>query len=549
MGFQSFQVLGRSEADEVFRLRWTKIRDFTMWVLTTQPLIAYKGSDQWLVCILTFNYKCVILLGIQKQKSPFIFRYGLAILSVTLLPRTPALASPVDCTPWNPGKPANPVERKYARKLCAMNKVSQSFKGVTPIQIDWFVLHFPYLLLCGTLLLFAIEKIFLRAGRSNKVQKKFFDVLVNFGIVGGKEEKGKEHHLHTADQLESRRLLVDLRERLRSSSSYFYSYLLVQVTSLTFSPIIQVVEFVLAAAFAGFIIFKSTSPNIGGLELSNATFSCEVNRQQFKCSGHPTYFYKASMVISYILFLLHALTTLYSLLWTICPCLQSFTGMMIGTDLSRDSRLLVNLLAQGSGAREAVQGLLALQPVQMLELLEPGELILESWSNSKGAPASEHLSVDRLNTDSPKLHRTSCISVRTFAMTCIHLTTSPPQPSWSRHEEPQGWGTHPTDGGLHSDLPGGAAPSLHLPGRGELQGHAGVWRPHRGQGPLHDGHHHGGRPAHRRHDSGGEHQGAGEHPGEGCWRIWKTYSFPENTSSLVWWYKTDLKCQLVAYKH
>ena len=322
------------------------------------------------------------------------------------------MSHPIGLHPLEPRQTCRPGGAQVRKEAMCHEQGQSILHSSYSLQIDWFVLHFPYLLLCGTLLLFAIEKIFLRAGRSNKVQKKFFDVLVNLGIVGGKEEKAKEHHLHTADQLESRRLLVDLRERLRSSSSYFYSYLLVQVTSLAFSPIIQVVEFVLAAAFAGFIIFKSTSPNIGGLELNNATFSCEVNKQQFKCSGHPTYFYKASMVISYILFLLHALTTLYSLLWTICPCLQSFTGMMIGTDLSRDSRLLVNLLAQGSGAREAVQGLLALQPVQMLELLEPGELLLESWSNSKGAPDSENLSVDRLNTDSPKLHRTTCISVR-----------------------------------------------------------------------------------------------------------------------------------------
>ena len=95
--------------------------------------------------------------------------------------------------------------------------------------MDGFVLHFPYILVVLTLMLYAIEKIFMKMRKGNVTQNKFFALLVDFNILESTEESAGKEKLLAGDELESRRDLIDMRQRLEDSSSYFYSYLFIQV--------------------------------------------------------------------------------------------------------------------------------------------------------------------------------------------------------------------------------------------------------------------------------------------------------------------------------
>ena len=65
--------------------------------------------------------------------------------------------------------------------------------------------------------------------KGNITQNKFFALLVDFNILESTESSAGKEKLLAGDELESRRDLIDMRQRLENSSSYFYTYLLLQV--------------------------------------------------------------------------------------------------------------------------------------------------------------------------------------------------------------------------------------------------------------------------------------------------------------------------------
>ena len=97
------------------------------------------------------------------------------------------------------------------------------------IQVDWLVLYFPYILITATAGLLAIEKIFLKMREGNVVQNKFFALMVSYGILQTEEKKAGTEELIVGDELESDRNLINLKEKLENSSSYYWGYLAVQV--------------------------------------------------------------------------------------------------------------------------------------------------------------------------------------------------------------------------------------------------------------------------------------------------------------------------------
>ena len=117
-----------------------------------------------------------------------------------------------------------------------------------PLQVDWFVLYFPYILLLVTLVLFAIEKVSMKINNGNVIQKKFYNVLSDYNVFG--KSTGKEVNLgskefvsgmlkmlkgdmvdaaQSGEEQEARRDLVDLKAQLQDSSTYFWTYLVTQV--------------------------------------------------------------------------------------------------------------------------------------------------------------------------------------------------------------------------------------------------------------------------------------------------------------------------------
>ena len=96
-------------------------------------------------------------------------------------------------------------------------------------KVDGVILHLPYILITATMLLFAIEKVFLAMRKGNVVQNKFFALLIDYEILRSSESKAGNEVLVVGDELEQSRDLIDLKDRLEDSSSFFRSYLIVQV--------------------------------------------------------------------------------------------------------------------------------------------------------------------------------------------------------------------------------------------------------------------------------------------------------------------------------
>ena len=117
-----------------------------------------------------------------------------------------------------------------------------------PLQVDWFVLYFPYILLLATLVLFAIEKVSMKINNGNVIQKKFYNVLSDYNVFGkntdDKVNSGSKEFVsgmlkilkgdmvdaaQSGEEQEARRDLVDLKAQLQDSSTYFWTYLVTQV--------------------------------------------------------------------------------------------------------------------------------------------------------------------------------------------------------------------------------------------------------------------------------------------------------------------------------
>lgn len=99
------------------------------------------------------------------------------------------------------------------------------------IQVDWFVLHYPYFLLLLTVVLYLVERFFTLMNNGNVTQNKFYALLIDYNIldIGKDEVMAGDQKLVSGDEFESSIDLLNLRERLAGSSSYYYSYLSIQV--------------------------------------------------------------------------------------------------------------------------------------------------------------------------------------------------------------------------------------------------------------------------------------------------------------------------------
>ena len=89
------------------------------------------------------------------------------------------------------------------------------------------------------MLLFAIEKVFHSMRRGNIIQNKFFALLVDHEILRSNEKKAGNEDLVIGDELEQSRDLLDLKERLEKSGSFYRSYLAIQVPACLFKPTLK----------------------------------------------------------------------------------------------------------------------------------------------------------------------------------------------------------------------------------------------------------------------------------------------------------------------
>jgi len=246
-------------------------------------------------------------------------------------------------------KPVAPI-LDGGNKYCLMN------------EVDGVVLHLPYFLITATMLLFAVEKVFLAMRKGNIIQNKFFALLVDYEILRSSEGKAGNEVLVVGDELEQSRDLIDLKDRLEESSSFFRSYLAVQIVETLFS-----------FGCCGFLAWQLLTET-DGIGLSEPNMYCDVHGKMYECSGHPSAFYSAVMFVTCGMFALYGLISFYSILWSVCPCMQTLK-QVVGDEnkeikLSPDFLFLLNLLVLGSGIAPAITAMTVLEP-EVLEAVKP----------------------------------------------------------------------------------------------------------------------------------------------------------------------------------
>merc|ERR1711971_563046 len=328
------KVMGKTEAEEAFRPWWDSLSDYIL--------------------------------------------YGLAMISVVLLPTAMFTAAPLWCNPCldkeHCGGNELGINQSYieagwrVNDYCLMN------------QVDGVVLHLPYILITATMLLFVIEKVFLAMRKGNIIQNKFFALLVDYEILRSSEGKTGNEVLVVGDELEQSRDLIDLKDRLQESSSFVRSYLG-----------IQIVETVFSLGCFGFLAWKLIS-DTDGMGLSEPNMYCNVHGKMYECTGHPSAFYTVVMFVTCGMFFLYGLISFYSILWSVCPCMQTLKQVVGDTNkeikLSPDFLFLLNLLVLGSGIAPAITAMTVLEP-EVLEAVKPKKTKL-------GTPleSSSHLAAD-----------------------------------------------------------------------------------------------------------------------------------------------------------
>merc|ERR1719278_1790893 len=283
------------------------------------------------------------------------------MISVVLLPTAMFTASPLWCNPClekdlcgghEIGNQSINSNAWWVNKYCLMN------------QVDGVVLHLPYFLITATMLLFAVEKVFLAMRKGNIIQNKFFALLVDYEILRSKESKAGNEVLVVGDELEQSRDLIDLKDRLEDSSSFFRSYLGVQIMETLFS-----------LGMCGFLAWQLIEADeTDGIGLSEPNMYCDVHGKMYECSGHPSAFYTVVMFVTCGMFLLYGLISFYSILWSVCPCMQTLKHVVGDKNkeikLSPDFLFLLNLLVLGSGIAPAITAMTVLEP-EVLEAVKP----------------------------------------------------------------------------------------------------------------------------------------------------------------------------------
>merc|ERR1711971_1517646 len=342
------KVMGKTEAEEAFRPWWDSLSDYIL--------------------------------------------YGLAMISVVLLPTAMFTAAPLWCNPCldkeHCGGNELGINQSYieagwrVNDYCLMN------------QVDGVVLHLPYILITATMLLFVIEKVFLAMRKGNIIQNKFFALLVDYEILRSSEGKAGNEVLVVGDELEQSRDLIDLKDRLEESSSFFRSYLGIQIVETGFS-----------FGCFGFLTWQLIDET-DGIGLFEPNMYCNVHGKMYECTGHPSAFYTVVMFVTCGMFFLYGLISFYSILWSVCPCMQTLKQVVGDTNkeikLSPDFLFLLNLLVLGSGIAPAITAMTVLEP-EVLEAVKPKKTKL-------GTPleSSSHLAADAslLHENENEIHLT-----------------------------------------------------------------------------------------------------------------------------------------------
>ena len=313
------KVLGHSEAEKAFRPWWDSLEDYLI--------------------------------------------YGLVMIGVVLVPTAIITGTPLDCnycqqdfcgTFSNDTHPSStPKDPKFnagwVKKYCTFNG-----------SVDGFLLYYPYFLLMIALILFALERVFLKTFKAGDKLEKFYNLLVKEKVLGVADPEEDMAH----DVVDGGVDAVELRYSFKHSQSYFYSYLGRTILETTVASILLV-----------YMVFRGL-PTLD----HSKTIICDTHGYYYECHGNPTSFYIYTLYVTMALTVLYILCNIYNLLWLLFPCFgrlsrameayrhnmkereknSGMTDSEILGDLydiyynNRDLRLLLDLLATSSGVAPAI---------------------------------------------------------------------------------------------------------------------------------------------------------------------------------------------------
>ena len=309
------KVLGHSEAEKAFRPWWDALEDFLI--------------------------------------------YGLVMIGVVLVPTAIITGTPLDCNYCledycgnnitNTGKTNPGFNAWWVKKYCTYNG-----------SVDNFLLYYPYFVLVIALILFAMERLFLKAFQAGNKLEKFYSLLVKEKVLGKADPEEDDDH----DVVDGGVEAIELRYSFKHSESYFWSY---------FSR--TVMETMVASVLLVYMFWRG----IPILQHSD-TIICDVHSFYYECHGNPTSFYIYTLYLTCTITILYILCNVYNALWLLFPCFGKLSRVMSAykynmlerahdTGLSerevlgdlydiyynnRDLRLLLDLLATSSGVAPAI---------------------------------------------------------------------------------------------------------------------------------------------------------------------------------------------------
>ena len=282
--------------------------------------------------------------------------YALVMTGVVLVPTAIVTGTPLDCNfcqanfcganITNGDRDDPKFNAWWVKKYCTYNG-----------SVHDFLLYYPYFLLFFALILFALERIFIKTFKAGNKVEKFYNLLVKEKILGDEAGEATSDHDGGVEAME-------LRISFKQSSSYFYNYLARTV-----------VETLVALVLLVYMCWR-------GLPIlsHSDTIICEAHGYYYECHGNPTSFYVYTLYVTLAITVLYILCNTYNLLWLLAPHCCRLSRVMAayqrnmreraeGTGRSdrqilgdlydiyydnRDLRLLLNLLATSTGVAPAI---------------------------------------------------------------------------------------------------------------------------------------------------------------------------------------------------
>jgi len=296
--------------------------------------------------------------------------YGLVLVGLIVVPTAIIMGTPLDCNFCQADHcqtdeetfTNNLTDPKFnawwVKKYCTMNG-----------SVEPFMLYFPYFLLFIAIVLYTVERVFLRVFQAGLKLETFYKFLVKENILGG-EQNNKEQAAETTegkvvaiDAVDGGKEAIEIKQSFKGNNNYFLSYM-----------VRTLLEIIIAGGLLLWIILRGLT-----VIKHQDTIHCDVHGYWFECSGQPAQFYVYILYITVVITGTYMLLNLYNLLWLTCPCLGKLSRLMrtyrsnmrecaedgisdrqmLGEvyDIyytNRDMRLLLDLLATSSGVAPAI---------------------------------------------------------------------------------------------------------------------------------------------------------------------------------------------------